>query len=268
MLFTAWGFTKDPLYADKLVNRCKTYGVKSIAVEIGFVTAADVKILNDAGIYTVAWNVVDSQSGPKLDELKVDGFMPQIEGPGQYDSCVAALEANVGVGKRKAVITTYAGLDDPTGGKWKKLVGLGVEAAFIECYATDGSRHADLDVMLWQGTQYGMPADRVFAACGTYGGELPPAYKGLDKLNRNFGIYLDEPMSTAQWLAWGGVNVSTVQVYDWVLMAGVSELHREEAKTYSPGDTGLSRMIKWQEGNLDVIRRAGSVKLVRVLRST
>lgn len=266
MIFTAWGFTTDVNYGTGLAKICKDNGIKSIAVELGYVSKGQVKELKDAGIYTIAWNVVDSQSGPALDDLGVDGFMPQIEGPGQYASCVAALEASVGVGKHKAIVTTYSGMEDPT--HWSKLKSLGVEAAFVECYAADDPNHAKLDVMLWQGTQYGIPADRLFAACGTYRGELPPVYSGLKDLKRDFAIYLAEPMASDQIKAWGGVNVpETVVAYDWVLMAGISELHREQAKTYSPGDTGLGRMVKWQESNLDIIRRAGAVRLQRVLRA-
>jgi hypothetical protein len=60
--------------------------------------------------------------------------------------------------------------------------------------------------MLWQGTRYGWREDELFAVMSTYRDERPSTYTGTDNIGRDFGLYLAEPMSNAQWAAFGALN--------------------------------------------------------------
>ncbi len=264
LVFAAWGTAPGQEYDTavwKLTNRCKAAGVKTVAVELGYVERTHVQQIQAAGMKVVAWNVVDSQSGPRIDALGVDGLMPQIEGPGQRDGCFAALRAGVGKDLPKAIVTTYTGLENY---EYKELQKLGVTGCFVECYAAEGAVFADLDRMQWQGTQYGVPAADFVPVCSTYRGELPPAYSGLSKRGRSFGLYLAEPMSDQQWTAWGGV-AEVAQVYYWRLVSGANLLHEERATTYPDGTDGLGRMLDWERSHKDILRASPSVLLQRVL---
>jgi hypothetical protein len=291
LIFVAWGLmsgTPGDRFGDASALRdwAKSTGFKTVCLQTGQCTPADVKTLQDGGIFVVLWNVMDASIVQIVRDFKPNGIMPQIEGPGQYDSCVQALEALKAAGNTLplAVVTTYWGLYDPTndttirsGSKWKKIASLGVKAAFVECYKADADSHANLDQMLGQGEIYGIPKDALISLCGTYRGEMPSAYAGLDKQGRIFGVYLAEPMTGDQWVAWGKVNPEqppppppppSPKVGWWQVKVGTQVLFEQRAVTFStsPLDTGLTRCIDWLDSHLDTVRAAKTITLTRVLK--
>jgi hypothetical protein len=217
LIFTAWGFRRgaDAWTGGNLWERCKASGIKTVAVQFGLAPSGtpwtlpeEAKLLRDHGLRVVVWGV--AYIGSVMSELqrlgaKEEDWFPQIEGPWEAEPVLDAIAHGL---NPQAIVTTYSGAGSEDRSMVQKLRAGGVKAVFIESYATDG--HADLDRMLWQGTQYGWRTDELFAVPGVYGGEFPTAYKGIEKVGRDFGIYLGEPMSVAQWDAWGKVNPPTV----------------------------------------------------------
>lgn len=240
-------------------------------MQLGYATAAQVSALKQpaygSSLKVYAWNVVGPYSSKlKYDALGADGLLVQVEGKYQYDGAISALDEGIASGQPKGCVTTYAGLEN---GQWAELAKRGVTDCHVECYRSDGVGHADLDRMLAQGVVYGIPLKDLYAVCGTYKGESPAMYGGLDKLGRSYACYLGEPMTPEAWKAWGGVNMTT-PVYWWVLSTGpVSSptiLHQERAITYPDKSTGLGKMTAWMGAHLDTIRAAHSVDLDRILK--
>ena len=270
IMYVAWGtspsYDWDGLKTGNLRDLAVASKFKTVAVQLGQVTAGQIDILKAGGLKVAAWNVVGpTNSKIAYDQLAgIDGLIVQVEGFYQYQGALAALDEGIAAGQPKACVTTYAGLEN---GQWAELAKRGVSDCHVECYKADG--HENLDRMLWQGTQYKIPAGSLYAVCGTWQGETPAMYQGLDKLNRDYGCYLGEPMTTDSWKAWGGVNMTT-PVYWWVLTTGASsaptELHAERAVTNPDGTTGLGKMIDWMDTHKDVIRSAKNVDLDHVLR--
>lgn len=273
IMYTAWGtgpgYEWDGWKIEHLRTLATEAGFKTVACQLGYVAAEQLHTLKATGLKTPVWNVVGPSSSKAMyDELgsSVDGLIVQVEGEYQRQGAVAALDEGIAQGQPKACVTTYSGLEQ---GQWSELASRGVMDCQVECYRSDAAVHADLDRMLSQGVVYGIPSSTLYAICGTYTGDTPIMYSGLDKLGRNYGCYLGEPMTQAQWTAWGGVNKVTA-VYWWVLSAGTSILHEERAATWTKSDgsttNGLTEMTKWQLGHLDAIRAANSVRLERVLK--
>jgi hypothetical protein len=270
IMFVAWGTAPGKEWeggsiGGGLIQKCLANKFPTVALQISQCTKQHVDWCREKGLKIAGWDHPGRFTKADYDARGFDGFIPQVESPDQLVGTINYLRDGVASGKPKAIITTYFGFDDGHGGEhWHELEVLGVSAAYVECYASDAASHADLDQMLGQGVIYGIPANALVPVCGTYRGELPVTYKGIEKQGREFGCYIAETMSDDQWKAWGGVNIMP-QVYYWRLLAGASILHEERAVTYTPGDDGLTRMLTWMGQHKDQIRYAKSVDLVRVL---
>lgn len=279
VVFTAWGTAPGGQWENSLgslITQAKSAGLSGIAVQATQAQAKHVQQIKDGGLKAYVWDVIGPGWKARLDSLNTDGLIVQVEGPGQFDGAVAGLLEDPLPGKPRAVITTYGGLDTPA--KWGRLAGLGVEACLVECYAADDPViHADLDKMLWQGTQYGIPKDKLFATVGTYRGERPTAYRGLNERAGMVSLYLAEMMGqinepTGQWAAWEALLATPTPTPApatfayWDVIAGGTVLHSEKAITYPNGSTGLEKAVDWIDGHLDVVRAAKAVELRRVLR--
>lgn len=274
LVFSAWGTGAGGEWQGSigpLVERAKQVGAKTLAVQISKVLPRQVADAKDLGMFVVGWDSVGPGWKARIDSLGLDGYMPQVEGPGQYAGALASLVEGCGAGLPLGVVTTYGGLDNPDGSLWDALARRGVTGCFVECYAADDPViHADLDRMLAQGAVYGIPAGELRAVCGTYRGELPSAYSGLATRAKEIGLYPAEMTNAAQWAAWAQVMTSppapVPTVAWWELRAGAALLHDEQAKTYGDGSTGLGRCVLWMQQNLAAIRAAKAVTLKRVLR--
>lgn len=221
VMFTAWTFRDGAGIAGEVIRRAKLMGAKTVAVQLSEDTPADstdegrtldpsdVKAMKDAGLFVVGWDLPGSPAVTQflLNHLGVDGWMPQVEGPGQRDALFNALKAGVGKGLPKALVCTYGGLDTKADvaalrALWPDVV------AFIECYKADGPPHEQIDTMLWQGTQYGFDKTRLLALVGTWRGEMRVDYPQLDPAEYG-GIYLAESTTDAQLKAFATLNGST-----------------------------------------------------------
>lgn len=220
-----FGLEKGDYTAAALAAKLNANGFKSIAVQLNaapgpgrthadYITklAADVDTLQAAGITVVGWGEVDSNTGADLAATGVTGWMPQIEGPSQYDNVIAALGAGVGAGMPKAVVTTYGGLD--TAAKVTALKAAGIESAMVETYAAEGAYpYSDVDVMLNQGVIYGFDRTKLTPILGTYRGETPADYTGFDEdVIPNYGIFSIPQTSDAAWDAFAQQNKGSVMM--------------------------------------------------------
>jgi len=217
LVFTAWGFRHGGTawnHAGALADLCVAHGIGTVAVQLGQdehgdtnTVYEDVEPLRDAGVHVVVWGVANPHfANTELKRLGCtpDEWLPQVEGPSQRDLVLDAAAAGL---HAPAIITNYSGGGD-TGGDVAALRDAGVRACFVECYNDAGAilPFTDLDRMLWQGTQYGWPAEEVYATMGAYHGETPATYKGTAPLGRAWGVYLAEPMTPGQWTSFGALN--------------------------------------------------------------
>ena len=225
MAMETWGLENGNYTAAELADRLKTNGFASVAVQLNAEPApgrdhadyiaklaADVATLQAAGIQVIGWGEVDSNTGADLAATGVTGWMPQIEGPSQYDNVIAALGAGVGAGMPKAVVTTYGGLDTPA--KVAALAAAGIDSAAVEVYADIGDYpYSDVDAMLGAGVSYGFDADKLVPMIGTYRGETQDDYTGFDAdVIPNYGIYNVPQTSDASWAAFRELNQGTVML--------------------------------------------------------
>jgi hypothetical protein len=273
MMMTAWATGPGKEWESGsigggLIQKCQAQKFKTVGLQISQCTKQHVDWCRQGGLFVVGWDHPGRFTNAEFADRGFDGFMPQIESPDQLVGALRYLEEGVGAGKPKAVITTFFGFDDGHGAQhWADLTGQGVSACFVECYASDGASHADLDRMRAQAVIYGIPSSAFVPVCGVYRGELPPQYQGIKDVGREFGCYIAETMSDDQWKAWGATNVTTTtaQVYYWRVVAGASILHQERAITYPDGTDGLGKTLDWMKGHKDLVRTAKAVEIVRVL---
>lgn len=272
IVFTAWGPTPGHGYEGSIGGLCdlaKAAGVKTVALQVGQAEPRHADQVRSKGMKVAAWGNIDQAAKAAVDAMKPDVIVAQIEGPGQYDAAIRLFDSNPYPGADRAVVTTYGGL--ASAAAWNELTRRGVQSCLVECYASDDPViHANLDTMLWQGTQYGIPAEMLFAVVGTYRGETPSAYRGLTTARlRTLGLYLAEQMSAAQWEAWGAqIRAAqqttppppTLQAF-WDVRSGAAILHSERAVTYSATDDGLGRTLAWLASNKATVRAAKSVEI-------
>lgn len=262
MVFTAWGFQVGGNWetsAKSLGSLLVGLGFKTVAVQISTAPQARAQELRDKGLKVIAWDDFNAHPvEPNADFSHVDGLNAQIESPAQYDAALRFFKGRTDPGPR-SIGTTYAGLETPPpgqpghGARWKALADAGVTQALVECYAADGQPHEDIGRMLWQGEQYGIPRSALVPVCGTYRGELPSAYPGLTGVGRNFGLWIAEPMTQAQWIEWAKIANPPapapapvpIPTSEQVKAAAVIDLNRW--LTTRPGPETLSRIrVAWR----------------------
>ena len=204
LAFTSWAFNKtdgvpvDHYAAYNMVKAAKRMGAKSIAVQISEgITKDEVAALRTKGLFVVGWCECDSDTAYTVQQLGLDGFMPQIEGAGQYDAAVRTLRTLTGL-LPVAVVSDYGGLDTKT--RCDVLRSYGARTLFVEAYADAGPTHADLPHYVTElAANYGYDADHAVPVMGTYRNEHPTAYAGVDNYaGPSFAVYLLEPMTDSQ----------------------------------------------------------------------
>jgi hypothetical protein len=217
LAFTSWAFNKtngQPVDRDAVYNVSKAadrMAALSVAVQITEgITSYEVAGLRENGFRVVAWCLCDERTESLLVQLgPFDGFMPQIEGYGQYDATVAALKAGVGHSLPKSIVSDWGGLDSKE--SCDVLRSLGCETVFVEAYADSGASHADLPHYVVElAAARGYTADQAIPTLGTYRNEYPTAYAGVDAYaGGGFSVYLLEPMTDGQLDAWGDLVNAT-----------------------------------------------------------
>jgi hypothetical protein len=209
LAFTSWAFNKTP---DGPVDADAVRNMVAAAVRMGAVTVAvqttegitpdEVHELQANGLEVVGWAVCDSETAYDVQKLGVTGFMPQIEGAGQYDAAVQTLRTLKGL-LPVSVISDYGGLESKE--RCDVLRSYGATSLFVEAYADSGATHADLPHYVVElSAPYGYTAETAIPCMGTYRNEYPTAYAGVDAYaGPSFSVYLLEPMNTGQLDAWG-----------------------------------------------------------------
>lgn len=166
----AWGPTTDwreqPDFS-KFVQKMVDHEIRTAILQIGQFTAWQADLLRSAGRRVACWGVASSIDEQVLDESEAEGYMPQIEGPHQYESAIASLEAGVGEGLSLSTVTTLAGLETyfqrPDGSmttvEVERLIKAGCTHALVECYRQDGDGtvHFPVDMMMWSANRRGFP---------------------------------------------------------------------------------------------------------------
>ena len=216
IIFTSWGFRHQGdrwNTGQELADWCNSCHIRSVAVQLGndhegFVNTelADIEPLRDAGVHVLVWGIAEPDYVRReLDRLQVPegDWFPQIENDGERDKVYRQIEAGI---ETPGIVTTYGGASNPE--DVKRLQDAGVHQVHVECYSEAGYPHTDLNRMLWQGTQYGWSENDLYACLGTYRGEMPDAYTNLYVVDRGYSLYLAEPMSGDQWVAFGELAVS------------------------------------------------------------
>lgn len=229
LVFAAWGFRNGAANygnAGGLGSLCNVHGIRTVAVQLGsketaihrrfqqrnksgepWTNAQDVQWLRERGIRVVVWGVANAAFAvSELQRLgcSEDDWLPQIEGPSQRDLVLDGAAHGL---HAHSIITNYSGAGDSPG-ESDALRSAGVRAVFVECYNDAGIiyPYTDLERMIGQGVQYGWSNDELHATMATYHDERPDDYSGTAAEGREFGIYLAEPMSAAQWDAFGALN--------------------------------------------------------------
>jgi len=218
LVFASWGFRKGAAAygnAGGLADLCVAQGIRTVAVQLGYLEDGqpatelqDAEWIRERGVNVMVWGVADASfAAGELQRLGAtqDEWLPQVEGTGQRDLVLDAAAHGL---RPTAIVTNYGGAGAEDHGDVARLRDAGVRAVLVECYNDAGiiEPYTNLDRMLWQGTQYGWRESELVAAMGTYHGETPANYIGTDNVGRDFGLYLAEPTSPAQWQAFGALN--------------------------------------------------------------
>lgn len=217
LAFESWGLENQDYTAASLASTLNGAGFQSVAVQLDaspragrthaqMITslAADVATLKAAGLQVVAWAAtMNSTDAADINTIGAQGWIPQVEGPGQLDAVIASLGAGVGGTLPKAVVTNYGGLD--TSADVSRLTGAGIQAVCAEVYAADG--HHDVEAILGAGASYGFNLRLIIPILGTYAGELPSSYSGFTS-GLNYGVYHVPQTTSTQWTAFGSHNAS------------------------------------------------------------
>jgi hypothetical protein len=199
VLFTAWTWSDGAGIAGEVIRRAKLGAFKTVAVQLSAagLDATDVGYMHDAGLMVVGWDPVGLGLTAEAEALPLDGWLPQVESPTQRDALLDCLRGGLAPKLPRALVTTYGGLDTLADVASLVRAWGSMPFTFVECYAADGYPHDDIDRMLHQGTVYGFDATALRALVGTYRGEFPKDYPGLEAANYG-GAYLEESMSDDQ----------------------------------------------------------------------
>ncbi len=196
LMFTAWGFREGGTTwssAAQLAGLLEAARFRSVALQIGAASPGDAEVLRSRGLRIILWGVASSEDAAALAAFQADGYLPQAEGQAQYDAMINNLAVGVGRDLPKACVTTL-GLYPAA------AVEHGAGCALVECYAPEGRHpYGDLGLMTDQARRDGWAAAR--PVIGLYHGVGVDAYPELAGWGREYGVWLAEELTAADWLA-------------------------------------------------------------------
>jgi hypothetical protein len=208
--FTAWGFESASLVATDLAERLVASGIRSVAIQVDRdgprASRADAAILASRGLDVYLWGIPDDgDHAAALEAFAgiVDGYIAQVEDDAQYAALLDNIEAGVGGGLPRAVVTTFEGINTTHNGllrtpeRMQPIVAAGITTAFVECYRQDHPSHGDLELMLWQAREYGWP--EAVPVVGLYRGVRIGDYEGLDARAGSWGFWNVEQIHPDDW---------------------------------------------------------------------
>lgn len=169
LMFTTWGWTSDSEFRDTdqaldwIVNIAKC---RTIALQIGQFPANVPDRCRAYGLKIVLWGSPDAGDRAALVAAGADGYMPQIEGPYEYQRTRDNLAAGFGNEvEHVAIVTTLSGLDtfttrpsgESTTVEAETLISYGCTHGWVECYKQGGPSHFPISKMAWSLEHRGMP---------------------------------------------------------------------------------------------------------------
>ena len=151
LVFTSWGWRTDGdfINVEVIGRRMEEARVGTVALQIGLFGADVPARLRAFGFKIALWGEPDSRDAEALAHAEADGYLPQIEGPSQYESALNNLKTGVGAGMSRAVVCTVWSFDtwtsrpdgtadgESTTVEVEGLVEAGVTMAYVECYTGD-----------------------------------------------------------------------------------------------------------------------------------
>jgi hypothetical protein len=216
LLYTTWGWQSDWVADDTMLRKARDAGIKSIGLQGGQYGPDVPQRCRNFGFKTFLWGRARPQDAEDLIVGGLDGYMPQIEGPGEHVDAVAALEAGAGQGLSRGTVTTLGAFTSfiwlppsqsyPEGRistkEVEELKKLGVNYGSVEVYKQEGP-HFPISTMMWSAKQRGL--DYFDPLLGLYWEtsikvyEPPEDPMSLKNAGRQLGFYMAEGFIPLNW---------------------------------------------------------------------
>lgn len=216
LLYTTWGWQSDWVADDTMLKKAKAAGIKSIGLQNGQYGPDVPGRCRAYGFKVFLWGRARPEDADELAVGKFDGYMPQIEGPGEHADAMINLRAGVGKGLSLGTVTTLGAFTDfirlpPTTshpeGKLttvqvEELRAVGVNFGSVEVYVQEGP-HFPISSMMWAADQRGLQWFE--PVLGLYWETSLNAYRptsdpnSLDACGKQLGFYMAEGFIPQNW---------------------------------------------------------------------
>jgi hypothetical protein len=213
IMFTTWGWMSDAEYRDtdqalawiRDIAQCRIIGL-----QIGQYAPDVPDRCRAYGFKVALWGSPDSIDQQALIDAEADAYIPQIEGPHEYDRCIANLQAGYGEGLSRSIVTTLSGLDHfitlPSGQsstvEAEAIKATGVTHGWVECYKQGGPSHFPISKMRWSLGHRGIP--HFSPLIGLYWDVPVSDYQPeVDAYGKQVGSYTAETMRLVDRVAFG-----------------------------------------------------------------
>jgi hypothetical protein len=216
LLYTTWGWQSEWVADDTMLRKAQAAGIKSIGLQGGQYGPDVPGRCRAFGFKTFLWGRARPEDKEDLIVGKLDGYMPQIEGPGEHVDAMASLRSGAGAGLSLGTVTTLGAFTTftrlpPTQkhpeGKLttvevEELRSVGVNYGSVEVYKQEGP-HFPINKMMWSADQRGLqwfdPLIGLYweTSINVY---RPPEDPGsLDAQGRQLGFYMAEGFIPLNW---------------------------------------------------------------------
>lgn len=216
ILYTTWGWQSDWVADDTMLRKAQAAGIKTIGLQGGQYGPDVPGRCRAFGFKTFLWGRARPQDAEDLIVGRLDGYMPQIEGPGEHVDAVNSLKAGAGQGLSLGTVTTLGAFTSfitlppsqsyPNGRlstvEVEELKALGVTYASVEVYIQEGP-HFPISTMMWSANQRGL--DWYDPLIGLYWETSINAYRpsidpnSLDARGKQLGFYMAEGFIPLNW---------------------------------------------------------------------
>jgi hypothetical protein len=223
ILYTTWGWVSEWIADDTMLRKARDAGIKTIGLQGGQYGPDVPERCRAFGFKTFLWGRARPQDAEDLVVGRLDGYMPQIEGPGEHVDAVNSLRSGAGQGLSLGTVTTLGAFTSfirlpptkthPEGRlttvEVEELKGLGVNYGSVEVYVQEGP-HFPISNMMWAANQRGL--DWFDPLIGLYWETSLDAYRpstdpgSLDARGKQLGFYMAEGFTPLNWQHVGAVG--------------------------------------------------------------
>ncbi|HSE43744.1 MAG TPA: hypothetical protein VLA89_00290 [Gemmatimonadales bacterium] len=216
MLYTTWGWQSDWVADNTMLQKAKAAGIKTIGLQGGQYGPDVPGRCRAFGMKTFLWGRARAQDAEDLAVGKLDGYMPQIEGPGEHVDAMTQLRAGTGRGLSLGTVTTLGAFttfirlpptqSHPEGKlttvEVEELRAVGVTYGSVEVYVQEGP-HFPISRMMWSADQRGLQWFEPLI--GLYHETSLDAYRpstdpnSLDACGKQLGFYMAEGFIPQNW---------------------------------------------------------------------